>query len=65
MCSWERTVYACHCRSKPTRVPYSCSVYTRHIYGSCRYDSAHDQVHEVISYDYCEDCRKLYEYVNL
>ncbi|KAK4463882.1 hypothetical protein QBC42DRAFT_172616 [Cladorrhinum samala] len=64
MCNWEQTVYACQHRSKPRRQAYSCTVYTRYIYGECKFDSRHDKVFKVISYDDCEDCRRLYEFVN-
>ncbi|KAK3681125.1 hypothetical protein B0T22DRAFT_445803 [Podospora appendiculata] len=65
MCSWEQTLYACGHRGKLRRMKYSCTIYTRFIYGECRYDSRHDRVYDVISYDDCSDCRRLFEFVNL
>ncbi|KAL2021770.1 hypothetical protein VTK56DRAFT_6713 [Thermocarpiscus australiensis] len=63
MCNWEETEYACG-HVKRDRMPYSCTVYTRHIYGRCKFEKR-GLVSKVISYDYCEECSKLYEFVNL
>ena len=66
MCSWEQTLYACGDRSSVRRVAYSCEIYTRFVYGECRFDKRRDRVNTVISYDDCnqQNCR-LYQFVNL
>ena len=64
MCSWEQTVYACGHRSKVRRMAYSCTIYTRYIYGECAFSKQHDRVHRVISYDDCSDCSEVFEFVN-
>ncbi|KAM7190882.1 hypothetical protein V8F33_009193 [Rhypophila sp. PSN 637] len=63
---WEQTLYACGDRSSIRRVAYSCEIYTRFVYGECRFDKRRDRVNTVISYDDCnqQNCR-LYQYVNL
>ena len=65
MCNWEQTEYACRHRSKPRRMKYSCAIYTRYIYGECKFDPRRDRVFTVLSYDDCDECRSLFEFVNL
>ncbi|KAK3313382.1 hypothetical protein B0H66DRAFT_606646 [Apodospora peruviana] len=63
---WEQTLYACGDRGKIRRAAYSCAIYTRFVYGECKFDRRRDQVNTVISYEDCnkENCR-LYQFVNL
>lgn len=63
MCNWERINYTCG-HSELSRMPYSCTVYTRHIYGTCRFDESRVLV-QAFSNEYCKECRRLYEFVNI
>ncbi|KAL2139128.1 hypothetical protein VTI28DRAFT_5737 [Corynascus sepedonium] len=69
MCQWEEIIYACdssqHNGRKVQKMAYSCDIYRRHVYGPCRYDRRYDRPRTLVySDEYCDECQKLFEYIN-
>ena len=58
MCMWERTVYRCgHAEPRPKRMQYSCTIWTRHVYGQCLLGD-YSQINDVLDPNICPDCRR-------
>ncbi|KAK0752731.1 hypothetical protein B0T18DRAFT_313009 [Schizothecium vesticola] len=59
MCNWEQTFYEGCGHSVKARMPYSCTIYVRWVYGKCKFDPRRDQfTSRVISYDICPNDQK-------
>ncbi|KAK4237724.1 hypothetical protein C8A03DRAFT_15757 [Achaetomium macrosporum] len=68
MCLWEEFIYAECQHPVLKRMAYSCDIYSRYVYGECRFDNRRDRnkVSKVFYIDgYCPKCQELYQYVNL
>ena len=59
MCMWERIVYRCgHAEPRPKRMQYSCTIWTRHVYGQCLLGD-YSQINDVLDpNNICPDCRR-------
>lgn len=70
MCYWHLVHYEDCGHEEIQRVPYSCDVYTRHRFGTCRYSERHDgpRARASLTYapGYCSrrECEMLYKYIN-